>query len=254
VMTNATTPEATFYRDPTRGPKQQALDVLHERRLRDLLPVVPGGARLLELGCDAGAFAPKDLVGSYVGIATTPEAADAAAIALESWPCPIETLTTDLRRLPYRNDSFDAAFSSYTLSGLDTLAQSRVIAEMARVVRPGGRVLIVTENPRALISPRAFTKRAVADAPLLGGALRRLRSGSEVYEPRSIGWMRGELSAFGAVTTLSLGMPSEAMRDRADESSRNNRALWSAVYRLERHLPRTSARLGSYVVHALQVR
>jgi SAM-dependent methyltransferase len=255
VMTTGAEPiEATFYRDPSRGPTQQALDALHERRLRALLPVVPGGVQLLELGCDAGAFAPRDLVGSYVGVGLTPEDADAAARALEAWPCPIETLCTDMRQLPYRNDSFDAVFSSYTLSGLDTVAQSRVIAEMSRVVRPGGRVIIVTENPRALLSPPTLIKRAVADAPLLGKALSRARGGSETYEPRSVGWMRAELSEFGEVTTLSLGVPSEAMRQRADERRWSNRALWAGVYRMERHLPRTAARLGSYVVHAALIR
>jgi ubiquinone/menaquinone biosynthesis C-methylase UbiE len=189
-----------------------------------------------------------------VGIGVTQTDADAAAKALKEWPCPIQTLSTDLRRLPYRNDSFDAAFSSYTLARFDAVAQGRIIAEMARVVRPGGRVIVVTENPRAVLAPRTFVKRALADAPVAGKALKRLRSGGDVYEPRSIRCMRRELSAFGDVTTLSLGMPSEAMRDNLDEQSRANRAVWSTVYRLERHLPRVAARLGSYVVHAALIR
>ncbi|MDH3226070.1 MAG: hypothetical protein OEM67_03165 [Thermoleophilia bacterium] len=54
--------------------------------------------------------------------------------------------------------------------------------------------------------------------------------------------MRAELSEFGEVTTLGLGVPSAARREKAHERRRSNRALWAGAYRMERQLPRTAAR------------
>jgi len=53
----------------------------------------------------------------------------------------------DATALPYRNDTFDAAFSSYLL---DVLAHSQIhpaLREMRRVVRPEGRVVLVYLSP-----------------------------------------------------------------------------------------------------------
>lgn len=71
----------------------------------------------------------------------------------------------DVRGLPFRAGSFDAAYSWYSsLFMFDDALNAACLAELARAVRPGGRVLVQHANPlRAEAEPVAAAARTLAD-------------------------------------------------------------------------------------------
>jgi demethylmenaquinone methyltransferase / 2-methoxy-6-polyprenyl-1,4-benzoquinol methylase len=70
-------------------------------------------------------------------------------------------------RLPFRARSFDAAVSAFVLRNLADLQPA--FAELARVVRPGGRVaLLDITQPRSAVMRVLFNGYFGAAAPLLG--------------------------------------------------------------------------------------
>ncbi len=72
----------------------------------------------------------------------------------------------DLRRLPFREGAFDAAFSWYaSLFMWDDRANLAALEEAARVLRPGGRLLVHHANPLRL----ARESEARAERALPGG-------------------------------------------------------------------------------------
>src|SRR5574337_934969 len=71
----------------------------------------------------------------------------------------------DLRRLPFRDAAFDAAFSWYaSLFMWDDQANLAALREAARTVRPGGRLLVHHANPARLArEPDARAGRSLPD-------------------------------------------------------------------------------------------
>jgi ubiquinone/menaquinone biosynthesis C-methylase UbiE len=64
-----------------------------------------------------------------------------------------EYLAGDVRELPWLDDAVDAAYSAFTSFGyFDEAGNRETLAELARVVRPGGRVLVDTVDRDALVS------------------------------------------------------------------------------------------------------
>jgi len=70
-----------------------------------------------------------------------------------------------VRALPLRAGSFDGAFSWYSsLFMFDDATNLRCLAELGRVVRPGGRLVIQHANPALLASaPVDASRRVLAD-------------------------------------------------------------------------------------------
>lgn len=118
-------------------------DLAFARQLRalDLQP----GERVLDVGCNAGARLEQlrrefGIVGS--GLDLSP-----ASVAAGRRRFPALTLTAgDAERLPFPDAAFDAVTSFETFEHLPS--PGRALAEMARVTRPGGRLLIYAISRR----------------------------------------------------------------------------------------------------------
>jgi ubiquinone/menaquinone biosynthesis C-methylase UbiE len=124
---------ARFYRPQFRGMYDRFSDVIHER--------VRQGDVMLDAGCGSGRvfqyqFDEAQRPRLIVGVDVTDELKgnrniDAAARA-------------DLGALPFHDATFDIAISSHVAEHLTQ--PERVFGELARVLKPGGLLLILTPN------------------------------------------------------------------------------------------------------------
>src|SRR5207249_1756888 len=128
--------------------------------------------------------------------------------ALEVSAVAFETQVADICHLPFPPNSFDAVYSAHALYHIpSSAAQAAAIAEMIRVVRPGGVIVLVVANARPLASPVRLAKRLIADTPGVSSVANRLRPPPPLpYKPMSISWMcrqfRGRASV--EVTTYTI--------------------------------------------------
>ena len=125
-----------------------------ERRAVDaglgLLRVQPG-ERVLELGCGAGGalVALARAVGGagrVVGLDLSPGMLRLAAARLRRAGLAdrAELVVADATAVPFADASFDVVFMSFTLELFDTPEIPLVLAECRRVLRPGGRIGVVS--------------------------------------------------------------------------------------------------------------
>lgn len=114
---------------------------LAERVVRLLSPF-RGDERALDSGCGSGAlaFALAPYVGSVVGVDASPEL---VAAGNERAPANAELVVADATALPFPYGSFDLAGSLRVLHHVRR--PELVVAELARVTRPGGRILLADQ-------------------------------------------------------------------------------------------------------------
>ena len=148
-----------------RAPEQVAM---REAYLNLLEPLA--GARVLEVGCGGGpvlrALAPRvgpggRAVGLDPSVAFLALARDAAA--REGLADVIAVHAGTAQALPYRDATFDVVLAVTTLHHLGEAG--RAVAELVRVVRPGGRVGVFENDSESAIvahPDRALTRRIVA--------------------------------------------------------------------------------------------
>ena len=119
-----------------------------KERTHDLLRLAPGHS-VLDVGCGPGtdtvALARRvgtggRVVGLDIDEAMLADAENAAQEAeVSDW---IEHVCGDVRKLPFADDVFDACRAERLLQVLAGCDPEQVTAEMARVLRPGGRLLL----------------------------------------------------------------------------------------------------------------
>jgi ubiquinone/menaquinone biosynthesis C-methylase UbiE len=144
-------------------------------RLDDLLTLA-GDERALDVGAGAGAFAfalaPR--VREVVAVEIDEEL---AARARADAPANVEVVVVDGEHLPFDSFSFDLAGTLRTLH--HTRRPELLVAELVRVTRPGGTILVVDQlapsDPLAAFELTRFeqardpsTTRVLADADLRG--------------------------------------------------------------------------------------
>jgi SAM-dependent methyltransferase len=101
-----------------------------------------GDERAIDVGCGAGALALAlaPLVREVVGVDRVPELLE---LARERAPANAQFVEADATSLPFEVASFDLAGTLRTLHHVRR--PELVIAELARVARPGGRVLVIDQ-------------------------------------------------------------------------------------------------------------
>lgn len=103
------------------------------------------GRRLLDIGCGTGALARTlaDRGARVVGIDPNPEA---LALAREAVPA-AGFRRAEAQSLPFADGSFDGAIFLNSLHHVPEPAMHRALEEVARVVEPAGRVVVVDPVP-----------------------------------------------------------------------------------------------------------
>ena len=121
------------------------------RYLLDDLPAAGGGGRVLDVGCGAGAVA-KAVKAERPDLEVVGCDISAAALALAGVdPGGVDFKLATAERLPFADGEFDAVWMFDVLEHVDS--PDDVLAEIARVLRPGGRfhvVLPLEGQPRTL--------------------------------------------------------------------------------------------------------
>jgi SAM-dependent methyltransferase len=162
----------------TRAKARELLRIA-ARRLGD-----PGRISVLDIGCGPGETDRllEGRVGRLAGVDTSVAMVEAAS---ERNPWAEYRIVEAGAPLPFPDDSFDLAFAICVLHHIDPPQRPELIAEAARVTRPGGALVIFEHNP---LNP--LTRRAVAgcefdhDAVLLRrGESERLLAGAGLRDP-----------------------------------------------------------------------
>ena len=99
--------------------------------------------------------------GSFVGmdisnaiVTTARETYCTRAVCLQGY------VTCDVRRLPFRNGCYDLVLSDSTLDHLPTHADILVaVAELTRILAPGGRLILTLDNPAQISYPPKWLVR-----------------------------------------------------------------------------------------------
>jgi len=156
--------------------------------LRRMLGRGPG--RCLDLGCGGGHFlrGPLELDWEIVGVDVSD---DQLRVARERYP-EIEFVRADATTLPFSDESFDAAYSTFTHTDFDHFADA--MAQTRRVLRSGGRLVYVGNHP-CFVGPTQ--EHADSGVPRLHPGYRRGGRWKSVEAPGTTpgGW-RARLGSF----------------------------------------------------------
>jgi 2-polyprenyl-3-methyl-5-hydroxy-6-metoxy-1,4-benzoquinol methylase len=155
-------------------------------------PLGPGeGRALLDIGCNWGRWTLAAARAGYraTGIDPSRKAVEAARRVAEQLDLDAEYVVGDARELSLADGSFDVVFSYSVLQHLAKEDVRRVIAELRRVLRPGGQAWIEMPNARGPLNVARRLARGSA-API----------GTDVRY-----WTPAELrEAFGALGRVEL--------------------------------------------------
>ncbi|MDQ6679156.1 MAG: class I SAM-dependent methyltransferase [Acidobacteriota bacterium] len=111
-------------------------EALIESALRQFAASLPPGARVLDAGAGEGRHAALFEGQHYTAVDL--------AVGDPAWDYRKLDCIADLAALPFASATFDAVLNIVTLEHLPH--PSRALAEMARVLRPGGRILLVAPH------------------------------------------------------------------------------------------------------------
>jgi ubiquinone/menaquinone biosynthesis C-methylase UbiE len=146
----------------SRASAEGAFDFFDELSESLLGWVVPGGphtndvlrharmearSRLLDIGCGTGRLlaqaARREPSAVLVGIDTDRDSIEIARDRARSAPAPIELHLASAESMPFKSDYFDVSVAVFVVGSLPRETRSRVLVEGLRVLKPGGRLLVV---------------------------------------------------------------------------------------------------------------
>ncbi|WP_249713825.1 class I SAM-dependent methyltransferase [Rhizomonospora bruguierae] len=116
---------------------------------------IPGGGVAIDVGCGTGRALPalRDAVGptgTVLGIDLTPQMLDVARPRADATHAGL--ILADARRLPLPDAAVDAVFAAGLITHLPDAADG--LRELARVTRPGGRLVLFHPSGRAALAAR----------------------------------------------------------------------------------------------------
>jgi arsenite methyltransferase len=225
------------------------------RRLAHLAGI-ERGQRVLDIACGSGATARLlarelecEVVGVDLGARAIEQAADAACAA--GLAARVRFVLGDAEALPFPDAGFDVALSECSLCTFPD--KRRAIAEMARVVRPGGTIAIADVTAELTALPAQLRSAAarvacVADARSADAYASLLRDAG--CEPVTIEPHDDDLRAMADRVEARLRVarmlaPTSEQRDRGAEASALARMAIDAIARGTLGYALIAARVGS---------
>ncbi len=186
---------------------------------------------ILDFGCGSARVLPHvaaraGRAGAHVRCAGCDVDAEAIAWAASAWPAFDFTVSAALPPLPHPDESFDLVYSISVLSHLDEKHQDAWLAELRRVLVPGGVALLSTHGPSAFDQFRSGEVRTSwSDASMF--ARGPLADDEIAFVPYvSTVWNRGDLQGVGDGYGLAF------------HGEQYVRQHWSRFLAVERLLPR----------------
>ncbi|HWC04501.1 MAG TPA: methyltransferase domain-containing protein [Methylomirabilota bacterium] len=124
----------------------------YKARSFELLSLADGD-QVLDVGCGTGedvrTIAGRGAVVSVIGIDASEEKVREARALTLGLPRPVDFRVADACALPFEDETFDACRADRVFHHL--VDPSRALAEMARVTRPGGRVVVSDTDYDSLV-------------------------------------------------------------------------------------------------------
>lgn len=155
------------------------------------------GERLLDLACGTGDLALQaaragvhsfgvDFAAPMLHLAAARAASQQPTARATIAPGALHWVQGDAERLPLRNAAFDAVCCGFALRNFASLPAA--ISEMARVLRPGGRIaLLDVDRPRSRVIGAAHSLYFDRIVPIIGGWLSDRRAYR--YLPQSTAYL-----------------------------------------------------------------
>ena len=137
---------------------------------------------VLELGCGGGInmqFYDASRISSFAGLDPSPALLEASRAAAQA-----KGMTADIRggygeAMPFADAQFETVLVTFTLCSVDD--QARVLAEMRRVLKPGGKVLFLEHGRAPDASVQSWQRRIEPVWKRIGGNCHLTRPISDAY-------------------------------------------------------------------------
>ena len=88
---------------------------------------------------------------------------------------------------PFPDATFDAVFASHIIYHIDASLQEQAVREMIRVVKPGGRVVVLYSNPK---SPIRYAAGIVHRLRKLFAPKAAVKESGLYFSPHTLGWWK----------------------------------------------------------------
>ncbi|WP_414941767.1 class I SAM-dependent methyltransferase [Amycolatopsis sp. cmx-11-51] len=162
-------------------------DMFTDSEMRFLMSKVHSGTKVLDMGCGTGRFTvPLALAGAdMTGLDLTAAMLDQARAKAKAAEVDIEFRQGDMASLPFPDNSFEVVTSMLALMHIPLSDRQSVFSEVARVLKPGGRMLLCVKNGvfERMFSGDRFAEVDVTDVENKELVFTQTQAGEELRAP-----------------------------------------------------------------------